>query len=144
MDVLTTAWTAVGAPTSPSSTHGPCARCGQHASLTATRTVVSKVFTSFDTWVDPAGAGVCPACAWGYSTPSLRSSAHLVIRSPKSSLSSLTRPAVLEVLGDEAELLQRIEDKKVGTYGTVEKDLMELSEEEEESEEVEFEGGGEE
>ncbi|MGD0818533.1 MAG: DNA-directed RNA polymerase subunit A' [Methanomassiliicoccales archaeon] len=51
---------------------------------------------------------------------------------------------LLEVLGDEAELLQRIEDKKVGTYGTVEKDLMELSEEEEESEEVEFEGGGEE
>jgi hypothetical protein len=98
MDVLTAAWTAAGAPTSPSSIHGPCARCGRQASLTATRTVVSKVFTGFDSWVDPAGAGVCPSCAWGYSTPDLRSSAHLVTRSPKSGLSDLTRPAVLEVL----------------------------------------------
>ena len=98
MDVLTAAWTAAGAPTSPSSIHGPCARCGRQASLTATRTVVSKVFTSFDSWVHPAGAGVCPSCAWGYRTPDLRSSAHMVTRSPKYGLSSLTRPAVLEVL----------------------------------------------
>jgi hypothetical protein len=98
MDVLTAAWTAAGAPTSPSSIHGPCARCGRQASLTATRAVVSKVFTSFDIWVHPAGAGVCPSCAWGYRTPDLRSSAHLVTRSPKYALSNLTRPAVLEVL----------------------------------------------
>lgn len=98
MDVLTVAWTAAGAPSSLSLIHGRCARCGRQASLTATRTVVSKVFTGFDSWVDPAGAGVCPVCAWGYRTPDLRSSAHLVTRSPRSALSTLTRPAVLEVL----------------------------------------------
>jgi DNA-directed RNA polymerase subunit A' len=52
-----------------------------------------------------------------------------------------------EVLGeDEAELLAKIEEKKVGGYATVEKDLMETGEEdfEEAGEEPEFESGGEE
>jgi len=50
---------------------------------------------------------------------------------------------LVEVLGDEAELLAKIEEKKVAGYATIEKDLMEM-EEEEEFEEPEFEGGGEE
>ncbi|MDH7508805.1 MAG: DNA-directed RNA polymerase subunit A' [Methanomassiliicoccales archaeon] len=50
---------------------------------------------------------------------------------------------LIEVLGDEAELLAKIEEKKVGGYATIEKDLMEV-EEEEEYEEPEFEAGGEE
>ncbi|OPY34824.1 MAG: DNA-directed RNA polymerase subunit A' [Methanomassiliicoccales archaeon PtaU1.Bin124] len=52
-----------------------------------------------------------------------------------------------EVLGeDEAELLAKIEEKKVGGYATVEKDLMETGEEdmEEVGEETDFESGGEE
>jgi DNA-directed RNA polymerase subunit A' len=51
---------------------------------------------------------------------------------------------LVDVLGDEAELLAKIEEKKVAGYATVEKDLMETEEEEEEYEEPEFEGGGEE
>ena len=51
---------------------------------------------------------------------------------------------LVEVLGEEAELLGRIEDRGVTGYATVEKDLMETEEEEEEYEEPEFEGGGEE
>jgi DNA-directed RNA polymerase subunit A' len=51
-----------------------------------------------------------------------------------------------EVLGDEAELLAKIEEKRVGGYATVEKDLMETGEEdaEEAGEEADFESGGEE
>ena len=51
---------------------------------------------------------------------------------------------LVEVLGDEAELLSRLEDRKVISYATTEKDLMETEEEEEEYEEPEFESGGEE
>jgi len=51
---------------------------------------------------------------------------------------------LVEVLGDEAELLGRIDERKVISYAAVEKDLMETEEEEEEFEEPEFEGGGEE
>jgi DNA-directed RNA polymerase subunit A' len=53
---------------------------------------------------------------------------------------------LVEVLGDEAELLSRIEEKKVGGYATVEKDLMETEGDEEDELETdnEFEAGGEE
>jgi DNA-directed RNA polymerase subunit A' len=54
---------------------------------------------------------------------------------------------LVEVLGDEAELLARLEDKKVVGYATVEKDLMETEEDEEsfgDEEGGDFEGGGEE
>ncbi len=53
---------------------------------------------------------------------------------------------LVEVLGDEAELLSRIEEKKVGGYATVEKDLMEAEGDEEDELETdnEFEAGGEE
>ncbi len=47
-----------------------------------------------------------------------------------------------EVLGDEADLLAKIEEKRLAGYATIEKDLMETSEEEE-LEEPEFEAGGE-
>jgi len=51
------------------------------------------------------------------------------------------------VLGEEAELLARVEDRKVVSYATTEKDLMETEGEDfegEETEETDFEGGGEE
>jgi len=51
-----------------------------------------------------------------------------------------------DVLGEHnADLLVRAEERKIGAYATMEKDLMEAAmEEEEESEEIEYEGGGEE
>lgn len=53
---------------------------------------------------------------------------------------------LVEVLGDEAELLSRIEEKKVGGYATIEKDLMEPEgdEEDEGGEELDTDAGGEE
>jgi len=85
MNVLTAAWisagTSAGAPAASQST-GRCARCATSAPLVPVRDVVSKVFTGFDGWADPAGRGLCAACAWGYSTPSLRAVPHLVTREP--------------------------------------------------------------
>ena len=50
-----------------------------------------------------------------------------------------------EVLGEQqAELLSRFDERKIGGYATVEKDLMETSEEEDEFEDAEFESGGDE
>lgn len=46
-----------------------------------------------------------------------------------------------EVLGDDAEALARLEEKKVAGYATIEKDLMETIEEEE-VEEPEYDAGG--
>ncbi len=46
-----------------------------------------------------------------------------------------------EVLGDDAEALARLEEKKVAGYATMEKDLMETIEEEE-AEEPEYDAGG--
>ena len=51
---------------------------------------------------------------------------------------------LIEVLGDEAELLAKIEEKKLAGYATIEKDLNLETEDEEEFEEPEFESGGEE
>lgn len=84
MDVLTTAWQASGRPLASDPTHpGSCARCGHHAAdLVPTGKVVSKVFTGYDGWREPAGAGLCPPCVWGYRTPALRAAAHLVTRHP--------------------------------------------------------------
>jgi DNA-directed RNA polymerase subunit A' len=48
-----------------------------------------------------------------------------------------------EVLGDEADLLAKIEEKKQAGYATIEKDLMEATTaEEEELEEPEYDSGG--
>lgn len=87
MDVLHTAWQPNDRPltaTTPTLS-GSCARCGAaQAALVSTRDVVSKTFTGYERWRQPAGAGLCPACVWGYRTPALRATAHLVSRTPVS------------------------------------------------------------
>lgn len=93
MDVLTAAWTAAGQP-SVTTTRvigaGPCARCRDWAEqLVATRAVISKTFTGYDTWAEPTGAGLCQACSWGYRTPSLRAQPHLVTAGPRPRLEPL-------------------------------------------------------
>lgn len=83
MDVLLAAWQACGRPQAlPPTTDGTCARCSSLADLVATRAVVSKVFTGYDQWRNPSGAGLCPACTWGYRTAELRTAAHLVTADP--------------------------------------------------------------
>lgn len=82
MNVLTAAWAGAGSPTPPTVGVGSCARCAQVAALVLARSVVSKVFTGYDDWVCPSGTGLCPACAWGYATASLRGTAHLITRDP--------------------------------------------------------------
>jgi DNA-directed RNA polymerase subunit A' len=47
---------------------------------------------------------------------------------------------LIEALGDEAQILAKLEEKKYGAYATLEKDLME-GEEEEETEEVDYDIG---
>jgi len=47
---------------------------------------------------------------------------------------------LLDVLGDEAEILAKIEEKKIGGYAMIEKDLMELGDEDA-FEEPDFDGG---
>lgn len=83
MDVLTAAWTAAGGILLlEPSLAGLCARCATNSALVPVLAVVSKVFTAYDGWVDPAGCGLCPACTWGYRHPPLRAIAHEVIRNP--------------------------------------------------------------
>lgn len=83
MDVLTAAWTGAGAPgPGPAAAPGGCARCAAEADLVPARTAISKVFTGYDDWASPSGAGLCPACAWGYATPALRSYIHAVTDRP--------------------------------------------------------------
>ena len=86
MDVLTAAWQACGQPLPAvhrNRNRGACARCGRaDDELVPTRDVVSKVFTGYDTWRDPSGSGLCPACTWAYRTPELRAVAHLVTFAP--------------------------------------------------------------
>lgn len=67
MDVLTAAWQACGQPQPAVPIRcGACTRCGRaDEHLAPTRNVVSKVFTGYDTWRDPRGTGLCPACTWG-------------------------------------------------------------------------------
>lgn len=85
MDVLTAAWRGSGCPGSTEGTdRGVCARCGVSSTLTAVGEVVSRSFTGFDQWVEPAGSGVCPACSWVFRTPILRTANHLVTRDPVS------------------------------------------------------------
>ena len=79
--VLQVAWQAAGA-TQPDGDgqQGECARCGREAALMAVRAVISDQFTGFDSWLSPGRGGLCPACVWGYTTPSLRLNAQLVNR----------------------------------------------------------------
>lgn len=99
MDVLTAAWSAHGCPLpADQSMTGQCARCSRDAALVATRTVVSKVFTAFDGWREPGGAGLCPACTWGFRAPGLRLVAHLVTSAPLK-LQALDPPSLGQLLG---------------------------------------------
>lgn len=84
-DPVTVAYTAArGGRTPPSSARsGHCARCSQVAALTPAGRVVSRTFTGYDGWADPAGAGLCPGCCWLYSTPALRMLPHRVTRDPR-------------------------------------------------------------
>lgn len=82
MTVLTAAWQGAGCPERGSTKLGPCACCATHGALTPIRSVVSKAFTGFQGWADPSGPGLCAACAWGHSTPVLRSAPHLITRNP--------------------------------------------------------------
>lgn len=81
--VVDVAWKAAGRPevVAPDGA-GPCARCGQVRPLSPTRTTVSKFFRGWDSWHDPNGSGVCPACTWSYRSPLLRAVPHRIHRDP--------------------------------------------------------------
>lgn len=96
MDVLTAAWSAAAPATDVSAIHGPCARCSSPGAAIATRSVVSKTFTGYASWVNPSGPSICARCAWAYQTPQLRLNPHLVTGRP--SLTPLTRPALAALL----------------------------------------------
>lgn len=84
-DVLDAAWRGSGTPSPPETARrGRCARCGDTAALTPVRAAVSKVFTGFEGWDNPSGAGLCARCSWAYTTPVLRTGIHLVTRRPAS------------------------------------------------------------
>lgn len=106
MDPVTAAWRASGSPTSTAATRrGPCARCLSSGDLTLTSKVVSENFTAFGEWLNPQGHGLCPACSWAYTTPSLRARAQLVTREPTSLtpigpaqlFQALQKPSTLDV-----------------------------------------------
>ncbi len=99
MDVLSAAFDAAQPPETPTKGggHGVCARCAaSDGEMTATRTVVSKVFTAYDDWHAPGGASLCAACTWAYSTPALRRHPHMVTTTPH--LTSLSPARLREVL----------------------------------------------
>lgn len=98
MSVVRAAWMGAGSP--PLASKGPrgiCSRCGAEGHLTATREVVSAVFTGYDHWVHPAGPGLCEGCTWSYRTPSLRSTISLVTRDP-ARYQALDRTTCLAIL----------------------------------------------
>lgn len=99
MDVVPTAWLASGQPSPdglPMPLSGQCARCGAGGPIWSTAYVVSKNFTGWDGWRDPAGSGLCQACAWAYRDSALRSHVLHITRAP--SVKSLSSPALLELL----------------------------------------------
>lgn len=98
LDPVHAAWHAVGRPLpAAASDDGPCARCADPRPLTPTALVVSRGFTSMDSWSAPCSLGLCPACTWAYRHPELRQLPHLVSATPPG-LTPLTGPALLEVL----------------------------------------------
>lgn len=83
VDVVTAGWIGAKGPLPPDlSERGRCARCGEAGQLAKVSSVVSKNFTAFDGWRQPAGRGLCPACSWGYRTHGLRQHAHLITHAP--------------------------------------------------------------
>lgn len=73
-----------------------CSRCTRSAPLRPAGTVVSRTFTAFDSWAEPAGRGLCASCSWLYSTPQLRLQPHRVTQEP----ATLTGCSPTEVLAD--------------------------------------------
>lgn len=59
-----------------------CSRCTRRCQLSPAGNVVSRTFTGFDSWADPAGRGLCASCSWLYSTPQLRLQPHRVTHQP--------------------------------------------------------------
>jgi len=97
-DPLSAAWLAHGSPPAlDAASNGRCARCARQAPLVPVRRVVSRSFTGFDGWVDPAAGGLCSGCTWGYRTTSLRESPYLVTKAP--SAVALTAAELARVLG---------------------------------------------
>ena len=105
MDVVEAAWRAsVSVEERPAPSVNrveACDRCGRGIAadlLTPTRAVVSKSFTAFDGWAEPAGrVGLCPSCSWGYLGRSLRVGAHLV---DGEKFGPLDAASALHLLGD--------------------------------------------
>lgn len=62
---------------------GPCSRCETEDRLAPTLQVVSRNFSSYDGWADPAGLGLCRACTWAYRNPILRTVPHLIVKWPE-------------------------------------------------------------
>lgn len=76
-----------------------CARCACAAATIKVGDVVSRKFTAWDNWADPASPRLCLACAWAYRTTQLRAGTFLVTRPPRGpSCQPLTPPDLLEVL----------------------------------------------
>ncbi len=102
MDVLYAAWVAAGAPGADLADEAEqCAQCGRPGAGLPVSAAVSKVFTGFDRWQQPTGRTLCPACAWSYRSPSLRTEVHLV-RQDGPTLEPIAQPArwLLEADGD--------------------------------------------
>lgn len=84
-DPVHVAWMTEGCPLPPPGgrrSTGPCARCSAIDELETASRVVSDRFTGWDTWANPSGTGLCPACAWAYREPELRKSSSVVRREP--------------------------------------------------------------
>lgn len=75
-----------------------CSRCATVAPLTAVSAAVSRTFTGYDSWADKAGAGLCPACCWLYSTPQLRMLPHRITTNP----ATLTTPRLHDLVAELA------------------------------------------
>lgn len=81
MDLVMLAWQAAGSPTVKADQvlTGLCSRCSTPTSHgVPTRACISKKFTAFESWDNPRGQLLCPACAWSYREPALRTRAHIL------------------------------------------------------------------
>lgn len=91
-DPVQVAWTAGDCP-QPLTGFGDsgqwCARCASSGPTVHSSLVVSTRFTDWDTW-PYRGLRLCPACAWAYSTPELRTGAHVVVSGPQPALVATT------------------------------------------------------
>lgn len=78
-DLVHVAWRASGRPRIDGVVRaGRCSRCHCEGVGLSSGSVISDVFTGFESWVQPGGPLLCQACAWSYRHPVLREQAHLV------------------------------------------------------------------